>query len=80
MATKTATPELNVHRGGPDEGLPIAKYRFLSIREIVRACRDITREQVLEIREYETKHQNRRTLLVHLDRILNPGKRGRSKY
>jgi hypothetical protein len=36
----------DAHRGGPDDGLPILLYRFLSIREIVRACRSLTREQV----------------------------------
>ena len=49
--------------------LPIANYSNLTADEIVSRLRDLTQEELAEIRAYETTNQNRKTVLERIDAL-----------
>jgi len=63
----------------PDRHLAIPNYRHLSVGEVVAKARGLSEEQLKEIRKFELKHRNRKTLLAQLDKIMKGGGRSRDE-
>jgi hypothetical protein len=55
----------------PDRKLPIPNYSRLTIDEVAKKLDSLTDQEVKEIKSYEQKHKNRKTLLEYIDRSLN---------
>lgn len=52
------------------EGLPIRDYDELTARQVNEAIRDLAREQLERVRDYERRHANRKSVLAAIDRAL----------
>ena len=59
-----------VRRAARVPGFPITAYDQLTIRQIDRRLRDLSRPQLRKVRDYERKHKARKSLLRSLDRKL----------
>lgn len=51
------------------DDLPIANYSDLPANEVVSRLRDLTQQELAEIRAYETTNQNRKTVLERIDSL-----------
>jgi hypothetical protein len=51
----------------PDRDLPINDYQNLTISEIEPKLKPLSTSDIKKIREYETKHKNRKGLLAKLE-------------
>jgi hypothetical protein len=49
---------------------PIDDYDDLSIDEVEKKVRGLSRQEIQDVRDYETWHKNRKTLIESLDRSL----------
>ena len=56
--------------GDKDTGLPIEDYDQLSIKEISSRLKELGAIEIAELRAYEKRNKNRRTLLELFDRSL----------
>ena len=54
----------------PDRDLPIDRYQHLTVDEVTQKLDGLSASELKEIKDYEKKHQNRKTLLEQLDRQL----------
>lgn len=54
----------------PDRGLPISNYDHLTVDEISNRLDNLSDQQVREIKSYEQKHRDRKSLLTQIDRKL----------
>lgn len=54
----------------PDRRLPIDDYDHLTVDQIAGKLHALPRQEVEQIRDYERKHRNRKTLMEQLDRSL----------
>lgn len=50
--------------------LPLENYEQLTIPRILAKLASLSRDQIKQIKRYETRHKNRTTLLTQLDRKL----------
>jgi hypothetical protein len=55
----------------PDRNLPIERYRHLTIKEVQKKLDSLSESQIKQIKEYEKRHKNRKTLIAEIDRRLN---------
>lgn len=55
----------------PDRDLPIDDYQHLTVDEVESKLSGLDKGELKEIRDYEKKHKNRKTLLEALDRELD---------
>jgi hypothetical protein len=67
--TKAAKAE-EKRGASPDRKLPIENYRHLTVQQVADRLGDLSEKQIKQIRSYEQRHKNRKTLLVQLDRRL----------
>ncbi len=51
----------------PDRGLPIKDYQNLTVGQIERKLKACSPEQIQQIKRYEGRHKQRKTLLQKLD-------------
>src|SRR5215208_5998171 len=56
------------HRGS--QAPPIDDYDDLSIDEVENNVRGLSRQEIQDVRDYEKRHKNRKTLIESLDRSL----------
>jgi hypothetical protein len=65
----------NPDRPQPDpEEPPIPDYKYLSVPEVLEKVTYMTREQVVQVQRFESRHRKRKTLLTKLTRMLRePG-------
>ena len=56
--------------GDKDPGLPIENYDRLSVKEISSRLKELGTLEIEELRAYEKRNKNRRTLLERFDRSL----------
>jgi hypothetical protein len=54
----------------PDKDLPIANYQHMTVDEIAGRLSQLSRNDVNQIKDYEQKHKNRKTLIEELNRRL----------
>ena len=54
----------------PDRNLPIEGYEHMTVNQVVHHLNGLSRKQIQEIKRYEAKHKNRKTLLEQIDRRL----------
>ncbi len=66
--TKTAREE-DRHGRSPDRGLPIAGYEHLTVDQVAAQLPKLSPAERKKIREFETSHRNRKTLLEQLNRL-----------
>jgi hypothetical protein len=49
---------------------PVDDYDNLSIDELEKKVRGLSRQEIQDVRDYEKRHKNRKTLIESLDRSL----------
>jgi hypothetical protein len=54
----------------PDRNLPLDDYQKMTISEVERKLGSLSATDIRKIRDYETRHKNRKGLLARLDRRL----------
>lgn len=54
----------------PDRDLPVDRYQHLTVDEVTKKLDGLSESELKEVKEYEKKHKNRKTLLEQLDRQL----------
>lgn len=54
----------------PDRGLPISRYRHMTIPKIEERLKDLSPKEVRKIESYEKKHKNRKGVLRKIERRL----------
>lgn len=54
----------------PDRNLPIPNYQHLTVAEVKGQLESLDKNQLEQIRRYEKAHNQRKTLLELLDRVL----------
>ena len=64
-----STEEARRARRG-SQALPIDDYDDLSIDEVEKKVRGLSRQEIQNVRDYEKRHKNRKTLIESLDRSL----------
>jgi hypothetical protein len=52
----------------PDRNLPIDDYDHLTIKEVSRKLGSLSDKEIAQIKSYEQKHKNRKTLLEQIER------------
>jgi hypothetical protein len=48
--------------------VPLKNYDDLSVEEIDKKVKGLSRGEIREVRDYEERHKNRKTLIESLDR------------
>lgn len=54
----------------PDRNLPIKDYQHLTVGEVKKKISNVSGAQLKKIRDYESKHKNRKTLLEAIDKKM----------
>lgn len=54
----------------PDRNLPLKDYDHLTLDQVTARLGKLSPEDIRELRSYEQKHKNRKTLLAAMDREL----------
>lgn len=54
----------------PDRDLPIDNYQHLTVPQVKSKLDDLSAGELRQVRRYEEKHKDRKTLLVELERRL----------
>jgi hypothetical protein len=59
--------------GRADGGLPLEDYDSLNVREVSERLDELSVEELRQLRDYEARNKNRRTLLERLDNRIEAG-------
>ncbi len=59
--------------GRADDGLPLEDYDSLNVREVSERLDELSVEEIRQLRDYEARNKNRRTLLERLDNRIEAG-------
>lgn len=54
----------------PDRNLPVKDYDGLTVAQVGSKLGAMSKGDIRKIKNYETKHRNRKTLIQKLDRVL----------
>ncbi|HEY0844445.1 MAG TPA: hypothetical protein VGE12_03710 [Noviherbaspirillum sp.] len=54
----------------PDRNLPIPDFQEMTIPQVMQHLDGMSKAELRKIRSYETRHKNRKGLLLRLDRLL----------
>ena len=55
----------------PDRGLPIQDYQGMTIAQVEQRMQGVSASDIRKLRNYETKHKNRKGMLQKFDRLLS---------
>ncbi len=66
------SPEVSPE-GRADGGLPLEDYDSLNVREVSARLDELSVEEIRQLRDYEARNKNRRTLLERLDNRIEAG-------
>ncbi|MBK4735881.1 hypothetical protein JJB74_14775 [Noviherbaspirillum sp. DKR-6] len=55
----------------PDRGLPMSGYEHMTISEVASHFGELDKRGIRKIRDYESKHKNRKGLIERIDRYLD---------
>jgi hypothetical protein len=47
---------------------PLKNYNDLSVEDIVKKAKGLSEKEIRQVRDYEKRHKNRKTLIESLDR------------
>jgi hypothetical protein len=68
---ETAGQKQNEKAGKTDEkGLPLDDYQHLTIPQILAHLNDLSKADIRKIRSHESRHKNRKGLMMKLDGLL----------
>ncbi|MFW7379867.1 MAG: hypothetical protein ACOH5I_13730 [Oligoflexus sp.] len=62
------TKEKRQQNKNTDKDLPIKNYQTLTVPEVVKKIGKMNKQQILQIKKYERKHKDRKTLIEQLNR------------
>ena len=63
--TKSAKAE-DKEGKSPDRNLPIEGYDHLTVEQVLKKVKALSREEVKQVKSYEQKHKNRKSLIEQL--------------
>lgn len=66
-----AEKQKDVQGKSPDRGLPIQDYQGMTIAQVEQRLEGMSASDIRKLRNYETKHKNRKGMLQKFDRLLS---------
>lgn len=73
MTAPWTSPRGSSEGRGEGDSLPLANYDSLNVREVSDRLDDLGTEEIKQLRDYEVRNKNRKTLVERLDARIEPG-------